>query len=68
MPKPYILQIVGHKLLLDEMFGIVVTVLITVAVAQISHQFCRSIAQMQRNRQISCLLYELERAVYGIVG
>ena len=53
LPYPFVFQFVRKELLLDKVTFIAVCIFIFLSVAQLLHQFGRSIAQMQGDRQIA---------------
>ena len=67
-PQTAVFQLVGQKLLLDEVTGIIVRILIIVSITQLFHQFGRCIAQVQGYGQITGLAYKLQGIVDGHVG
>ena len=67
-PKAVALERVGHVLLAGKMFGIVVRIDVSIVVAQLRHEICRRVAQMQRNSGVSGGAYQLYGGVDGFVG
>ena len=67
-PQTAVFQLVGQKLLLDEVPGIIVRILIIVSITQLFHQFGRCIAQVQGYGQIAGLAYKFQGIVDGHVG
>ena len=53
LPYPFVFQFVRKELLFDKVTFIAVCIFIFLSVAQLLHQFGRSIAQMQGDRQIT---------------
>ena len=53
LPYSFVFQLVRKKLLFDKVTFIAVCIFIFLSVAQLLHQFGRSIAQMQGHRQIT---------------
>ena len=46
VPEPSVLQFVGHILLIDKIARIIVSILISVMVAKLLHQFCRGVTKV----------------------
>ena len=60
MPELCALEGIGHELLFDKVVGEVVCILISFAIAQLIHEFRGGITQVQRHRQVACLLHQLQ--------
>ena len=50
------------------MVGIVVGILIAIAIAQLGHQLCGSIAEMKRNGLVASLLHQLQGIADSHIG
>ena len=63
LPKRAVSEFIRHKLLNNEIPGIIVSIFVVTTVAHLLHQACRRIAQMKRHREVACLLYEFHCTV-----
>ena len=60
MPQTVVGETVRHELLHDKMSRVIVGILIAIAVAQLCHELCGRIAQMQRHRLVARVTHELQ--------
>ena len=65
MPETSAGGFVGQELLLYEMVREIVSVFITIVIAEFCHQFGWCVADMERNREIPRLLHVLECCIDG---
>ena len=67
MPYTSVREFVGHVLLPNEMSRKIMRVLVSVAVAEIFHEFGGSIAQMERHGQVAGTPHCLKGVVDAVV-
>ena len=59
MPYPFVLYLVGQELLLYEVAGVIMRVFVSIAVAQVGHQFGGGVSEMKWHGQVSRPGHEL---------
>ena len=55
-PEIFIFQSIGQILLSHKIFLVIVSIFITCVIAELLHELCGSITQMQRNRLVTAFL------------